>query len=87
MAKVKFRTTCMIAGHGSFVTDDVLTCSDEMARHLVVDCMAADYCTPPAVSDELGDMPVDPRIEAAVDEMDEPEVTAPVRRGRPPKAK
>jgi hypothetical protein len=87
MAKIKFRTMCITSTHGTFMEGDIFSCSDEMAKHFVVDCMAADYCAPPAVSAELGDMPVDPRIEAAVDAMDEPEVTAPVRRGRPPKAK
>jgi hypothetical protein len=74
----------MISGHGTYVTDDVLTCSDEMARHLVVDCMAADYYTPPTVAEELAESPADPRIEAAVEAMEAPEV-APKRRGRPPK--
>jgi hypothetical protein len=84
MAKIKFRTMCITSTHGTFTEGDIFSCSDEMAKHFVVDCMAADYYTPPTVAEELAESPADPRIEAAIEAMEAPEV-APKRRGRPPK--
>lgn len=47
MVRIKIRTTCITAQFGALSTGDILTCSEEFARHLVEDCKAADYITEP----------------------------------------
>ena len=46
MQKVKMLGQVFTTSHGVLKTGDILTCDDAFARHLVVDCKAAEYLTP-----------------------------------------
>jgi len=78
MARIRFKTTCITASHGAFVTGDLLTCSDDFASHLVNDCGAAEFVT---LAEDLAKNPIETLVEEIVAEVD----AMPKRRGRPPK--
>lgn len=53
MMQIRFTKPCWSAVFGSFGPGDLLRCSDDAARHFVVDAQAAEYVQAPAA---LADM-------------------------------
>ena len=62
MARVKFLAIC-ITRHGTYGTGDVLVTSEDFARHLVLDCGAAEYCAEIAPEIVPDPSPADPPAE------------------------